>query len=241
MKFSLTHRCMIWILVAAVLPLWGASAHGQVDGDITDSNLTEAERRESTLLWLDTFLTESGLLEKEDIQKLREAVSQMSGTQLDQWLEETKPLREFVKSERWRETQRWLREYLRVQSAYSEEELEKLREDLVQADPSEMLAVLKRIQAKHDTLVWMQQAVERNRQVAVAERDAYIAQQSAAAQRQRATKPRNLPLFGGGLQQGAGQRPSTGYQVPGPIINSREMGRAAVWSEIWGPGFIIGF
>ncbi|MFO7906084.1 MAG: hypothetical protein ACQESR_04145 [Planctomycetota bacterium] len=241
MKFSLNHRCAIWILVAAALPLCGASAYGQVEGDITDPNLTEAERRDTTLLWLDTFLTESGLLRKEDMAKIRAAVSQMSGTQLDQWLEETEPLREFVRSDRWQETKQWLREFLRVQAVYSEEELEELRDDLVQADPSEMLAVLKQIQARHDTLVWMQQAVERNRGVAVAERDAYMAQQATAAKAERASKPRNLPLFGAGLNQGAGQKPSTGYQVPRSIINSREMARAAVWSDIWGPGFVIGF
>lgn len=241
MKFSLNHRCAIWILVAAAVPLWGASAYGQVGEDITDPNLTDAERRETTLLWLDTFLTESGLLRKEDIAKLREAVSQMSGTQLDQWLEETKPLREFVRSERWQETKQWLREFLRVQTVYSEEELEELRNDLVQADPSEMLAALKQIQARHDTLVWMHQAVERNRQVAVAERDAYMAEQAAATEAERASKPRNLPLFGSGLSRGAGQQTTTGYQVPRSIINSREMARAAVWSELWGPGFVIGF
>ena len=33
-----------------------------MSGDFTDANLTDMERRETALLWLDTFLTESDLL-----------------------------------------------------------------------------------------------------------------------------------------------------------------------------------
>lgn len=231
----------MWILSLAVSMLLTTSGFSQLGSDIADSNLTDAERRERTLLWLDTFLTESGLLEQGDIEQIREAVAQMSTTQLRDWLEQTQELREYVESEQWQRTKQWLREYLRVQAVYSDEQLEKLQNDLVQASPNEMLAILKRIQAKHDALSWMHQAAERNRDVEVAERDAYFAQQAAAteAARQRAAPPQQL--FGTGASGGAGQAPSTGYRVPQPIITSREVARATVWSEMWGPGFVIGF
>jgi hypothetical protein len=237
------YRSTRWLLICSALTLLVAPCWAQVgDRRFSDDNLTDAERRETTLLWLDSFLTESNLLRQEDISKIREAVSQMSPSQLREWLEQTKQLREYVESEQWQETKQWLREFLRVQAVYSDEELQKLRDEIVQADADQMLAILKRIQAKHDALVWMHQAAQRNRQVEVAERDAHVAQQSAAADAARASAAAvGGPLYGGGAAGGGARRPSVGYTVPRPLIDSREMSRAAVWSELWGPGFILGF
>ena len=243
MTRSLNHRRSIrWILLSATLALLATPSYGQIGTrDISDSNLTDAERRETTLLWLDTFLTESDLLRQDDMAKIRAAVAQMSPSQMQQWLEQTKTLRQYVEGERWQQTKQWLREFMRVQAIYSEQEIQKLRDEIVAADASQMLVILKRIQAKHDSLVWMHQAAQRNRMVEVDERDAYMAQQAVAAQAARMSTPGTVPLYGAGLGGGAGQKPSKGYQVPYPIINSREMARIAVWSELWGPGLLIGF
>ncbi len=243
MKRSLyTLRSVTLILLSAGMALLAAPAHGQIGGrDITDANLNDAERRETTLLWLNTFLSESELLRQEDMAKIRQAVAQMSPSQLAQWLEQTKQLRQYVEGEKWQETKRWLREFMRVQAIYSDKELQKLRDQIVQANANQMLAILKRIQAKHDSLVWMHQAAERNRQVEVDERDAYVAQQAAAAQAARGVPVPSAPLYGAGMAGGSGQKPGKGYMVPSPLINSREMARAAVWSELWGPGWLIGF
>ncbi len=236
------HRGVILMLLSAVMALLAAPAYGQIGNrDITDANLNDAERRETTLLWLNTFLSESDLLRKEDMDKIRQAVAQMSPSQLRQWLEQTKQLRQYVEGEKWQGTKQWLREFMRVQAIYSSQELQKLRTQIVQADANQMLAILKRIQAKHDALIWMHQAAERNRQVEVDERDAYIAQQAAAAQAARGVSSPNAPLYGGGMSGGSGQKPSKGYYVPSPLINSRELARVAVWSELWGPGLLIGF
>ncbi len=160
-------RLPLWMRLSATLLLVVLAAprvYGQVAGrDLTEMNLSDAERRESTLLWLNTFLTESDLLRQEDVDKIRQAVAQMSPSQLQRWLEQTKQLRTYVESEKWQQTKRWLREFMRVQAIYSEGEIQKLRDDIVRADADQMLAILKRIQAKYDSLVWMQQASERNR------------------------------------------------------------------------------
>ncbi len=215
---------------------------GQLGGrDLSDSNLTDAERRESTLLWLNTFLTESDLLKQGDVDKIRQAVAQMSPSQLERWLEQTKTLRIYVESEKWQSTKRWLREFMRVQAMYSDQEIQKLRDDIVRADADQLLAILKRIQAKHDSLVWMQQASERKRQIEVQTRDERLAAQASAAAAARVTPPSNVLLPGAAGGAGGATRPSSGYQVPGPLINSREMARAAVYSELWGPGWMIGF
>ena len=46
-------------------------------------------------------------------------------------------------------------EFLRVQAIYSDAEIEQLRDEVYAADADQMLAILKRIQAKHEALVWM--------------------------------------------------------------------------------------
>ena len=69
-----------------------------------------------------------------------------------------------MESEKWQDTKVWLREFLRVQKMYSDAEIAQLRTDLINADATQMLAILKRIQAKHDSMVWMHQASDKSRQ-----------------------------------------------------------------------------
>jgi hypothetical protein len=227
-------RLLAGVLFLAALSFLATPSFGQLG----DADLTDAELRDTTLLWLDQFLTETQLLRQEDLAKIRAGVEQMSPSQLRQWLEQTKQLREYVESERWQQTKVWLREFLRVQAIYSEEEIQGLRDEIVQADANQILAILKRIQSRHDALVWMRQAKERNREVEVMERDAYMAQQAVAADSARGA-PSPAPLYGAG--SGTAQKPSKGYGVPYRMIDSRTMSRAAVWAELWGPGFLIGF
>jgi alanyl-tRNA synthetase len=239
---SVIYRHVICILMGAVWSLVAVPSPAQITTDLSERNMSDADRRDATLLWLDSFLTDSDLLRSEDIAKIREAVRQMSPTQLQQWLEQTRQLREYVEGERWQETRRWLREFMRVQAIYSDQELQALRNEIVQADAQQMLAILKRIQARHDTLVWMHQASDRKRQVEVQERDARMAQQATLAEAARARSATAAAAAAvPGTAGGGAARPSTGFQSPGPLVTSREMARAAVWSELWGPGFIFGF
>ena len=104
-------RALLLLLVATATALAASSAWGQL---VDDPTLPVQERRDITLQWLDRYLTESQLLRREDMDKIRAAVEQMSSSQLEQWLEQTKDLRAYVESEKWQETKVWLREFLRV-------------------------------------------------------------------------------------------------------------------------------
>ncbi len=227
---------MVPVFIGLVLSL-ATSAMSQLTDD---TNLPIQERREITLQWLDRYLTESELLRKDDMDKIRAAVVQMSPSQLEQWLTQTKDLRAYVESEKWQQTKTWLRGFLRVQAMYSEVEIQQLRNDLVNADATQMLAILKRIQAKHDSLVWMHEAAEKSRQIAVLHRDETVAAQAAQATAS-AAQTGDVPLFGN-PQAGVprGNRNKSGYQTPGALINSRDMSRATVWAEVWGPIWFIG-
>jgi hypothetical protein len=164
----------------------------------------------------------------------------MSPSQLERWLAQTRDLRAYVESEQWQRTKEWLREFLRVQNIYSEAEIQQLRNEIVRADAEQMLAILKRIQSKHDSMLWMQQAAESSRQIALANREMDVAQQQAARAAAQ-SQTRTAPLFGTGLAGAQrGNRNRSGYQVPGPLITSREVARASVWAQTWGPVWYIG-
>jgi hypothetical protein len=228
---------MVSVFTGLMLSL-ATSASGQLTDD---TSLPIQQRRENTLEWLDRYLTESELLRKEDMDKIRAAAARMSPSQLEQWLTQTKDLRAYVESEKWQQTKTWLRGFLRVQAMYSDAEIQQLRNDLVNADAAQMLAILKRIQAKHDSLVWMHQAAEKSRQIAVIQRDETVATREIAQAMAAASKTGDAPLFGN-PQAGVprGNRNKSGYQTPGALINSRDMSRAAVWAEVWGPTWYIG-
>ncbi len=230
------------LLATPLLLLFHASVAFAQDPskDLSDPSLTSAERKEATRLWLDKYLTDSELMRTEDITKIREAVERMSPSQLERWLQSTEQLREYVESPQWQETKRWLKGFLRVQAIYSDAEIQQLRNDILNADADQMLAIMKRIQAKHESLVWMHQASEQTRAADVKQRNTNVAQQAAAASRSRSSSTANVPLFGSGAAKG--QKPSKGYQPPGPLINSRDVARATVWREAlggggWGAGF----
>jgi hypothetical protein len=237
-------RQVVWLTLALTCGLLLASrTHAQVTGGVPDiSGLTDVERRESTLRWLDAFLTETSLLRPEDMAQIREAVAGMSTSQLEQWLAQTKTLREYVEGEAWQRTKTWLREFLRVQNVYGEDELQRLRDQLVNAEADQMLAILKQIQARHDRLAWMHNAAEQKREFAVRGRDFSVAEQQAANRAARAAAPLELPPVGDTTAAAPGiNRVPRGTVIPSPLINSRDVARMAVWSEIWGGGWFFGF
>lgn len=224
------------LVVSCQVPISRAQTSSE---DLSDPSLTAEELKQGTLLWLDKYLADSALMSEEDTGMIREAVAKMSPTQLRKWLEETRELSERVESPEWQDTKRWLRGFLRVQAIYSDKEIEQLRRDIRNADADEMLAIMQRIQAKHQSLVRMHQASEQTRESQVQQRDATVAKQAAAAKSQP-SRPSSLPLFGSGFSQGKTR--SSGYQPPPPLINSRDVARGTVWTEVWGgsgwgPGF----
>jgi hypothetical protein len=228
-------RFPLWTLMIATMltvPCAAARAYGQASAsEAARQDVSQSERQEKVLRWLDNYLTDSVLMREEDMAKIREAVAQMTPSQLDQWLKQTQTLRDFVASSQWQATKRWLREFLRVQAIYSDAEIEQLRDEVFAADAEQMLAILQRIQAKHESMVWMHGVSEHNRQRDLQQRDAAMQRQAAASRSARSSTARSVPLFG---QSGvsSGSRSSSGYRPPPPLITSRDMARATVWREL---------
>ena len=106
--------------------------------------------------------------------------------------------------------------------------------------PSGLLVILKRIQAKHDSLVWMHQATERSRQLALAQwGNENAAAEEAARANQRAVVAAPAPPQPGKAQKG-GKANITGYVVPGGLITIGELAGVSVWRDAWGPMWFVG-
>ena len=225
------------VLCVAVVAAIAATPAAGGQGVGAGPNLSIQERRDLTLRWLDQYLTESDLLRKEDMNRIKVAVEQLTPSQLELWLGQTKDLRDFVESPKWQDTKVWLREFMRVQKMYSDAEIAKLRTELINADAAQMLAILKRIQSKHDSMVWMHQASDKSRQLSMRTREENIAAQEAAAAAARATTPvPSQPT----VAQSGGTRNRSGYQAPSGLITSRQVARVEVWAQAWGPMWFVG-
>ena len=55
-----------------------------------DAEPLPADLKRAALQWLDTYIRDSVLLEPAAVKEIRETVAQMTPSQLDQWLKETK-------------------------------------------------------------------------------------------------------------------------------------------------------
>ncbi len=223
------------ILLAITLALSpvGSTCGQAPTPNLADANLSDPDRQRETLDWLDTYMTGSDLMSRDDVAKIRAAVVQMSPSQLERWLKQTRDLRAYVESPQWQDTKKWLNGFLRVQAIYSDKEIQEFRQQLFDADPEQMLAMLQRIQAKHESMVWMHQAAGKSREIDVQARNAMVARQDSANNAARTSANRNIPLFGNAGGSSRGGKPDSGYRIPGPLIDSRTMAQWTVFQGVW--------
>jgi hypothetical protein len=225
---------MSLLLIGGSNPLttaWGQ----QSTVDLADEKVSDNERLRETLDWLDKYMVDSDLASPGSIEKVRATVAQLTPSQLEQWLIQTRRLRQYIESPEWQETRKWLRGYLKVQAVYSKEEIQAFRQRLFNADPDELLAMLQQIQAKHESMVWMHQASTQARSMDLKARNQRVARQdSINANAAQVAAQRSAPLFGNAMNAGgAGRKQDSGYRVPGPLIDSRSVASWAAFAGAW--------
>ena len=199
----------------------------------------DAERARRELLeWLDSYLRVELLFKKEDLRALRDKIGKMSDKELFDWLERTEEVRAALDSDEWRETREWLRDFLPAQAYYSQEDLDKMRQDAAKMSPDELMQLLEKIRNKHRQLTRMRQASDVERQASLTLQQNLARQQAqaqAAAARARRTH-NSYPLFGNN-QAHAVQKKYSGYSVPPPLITTREVAERAVYRAAGGRGW----
>jgi hypothetical protein len=157
------------------------------------------------LEWLDQYAVRQALFHPGDIEKLRTRVAAMSPMEAKKWWEESASRRELLDDPEWRETEKWLREFLRVQAIYSDDQIRELQAKAFQK--SEMSArslreVMDDITRKRRELAQGARQSDEIRKEMIAARDAFreenAREKEAARRRTAASYPASpTPNVGG--------------------------------------------
>lgn len=108
-----------------IVLVYSAGVASRASGQAADA----ADDQQRALQWLDRFAQTQVLFHEEDMKKLRAKVAAMSPEEASQWWKERAANREMLEGPRWQDTQNWLREFLRVQARYSDEEIRDFQSD----------------------------------------------------------------------------------------------------------------
>ena len=182
------------------------------------------------LQWLDRFSREQALFHEEDVKKLREKVEAMPPEEVAKWWQERTPQRELLDSPQWRETQTWLREFLRVQARYSDEDIRTFQSDAFSKarESAESLSdVLKKVMHYRQQLRAGSQAAEQTRQLQLAANQAFRQDQvrQREARWQRPAPQPNTP------------QPVTPRERPGrsnePLVDSLDVARWMMLNQLY--------
>jgi len=226
-----------WLLIAflAVTPMGfvpspiGAAENPSAGPPVTADGKTFEQRKQEALDWLDNYLRVQVLFEPEDIQAVRETVAQMNPEELEAWIERTSALRADLESPEWKETQAWLREFLRVQAIYTEDEIADFRAKVAKMSPTELRSLLADIEQRRREFSSVQASWQRTRQAAAAA----MQPMSRPAPTGTAVSPREpAPTFGQTYVAPARER---AYRYSRPLITSLDVAREAVYRSIF-PG-----
>jgi hypothetical protein len=112
--------------------------------------------RQQALKWIDTFSTQQVLFHRDDMARVRKEIEAANDAEAKQWWEETAEVRAALDGPKWKETQRWLKEFLKVQAIYSDEQIAQFRDEAssaVKTSPAEFLALLDSIEAERQRLI----------------------------------------------------------------------------------------
>ncbi len=82
-----------------------------------------ADVQKKALAWLDDFAVDQVLFHPKDVQKLHDKVAKMTPEEAAKWWDKTAEERKLFDSEDWQETRAWLKEFLKVQAIYSDEQI----------------------------------------------------------------------------------------------------------------------
>ena len=227
------------VAIAAWLSSPAVAADSQADPQAgVESPVDLDAQRKEILAWLDARLDTQVLFTREHFKKVRADVSGMPAEQLRTWLDKTEQVRAEMDSPQWRRTRKWVKEFLAVQAVYSDEQIEALRNKAARMSPGELLALMETVKEEHRAFIEGNAASERRRRARL------WAGQSAPAQQvivlRVASGGRSLST-GDSPYYGIGQRSKSQphhrarrYQVPPPLITSREVARIFVLRSLFG-------
>ena len=220
-----------WALSAFACLLLAAPAGAQSVAAADDSK--DGRAKAQALKWIDRFATVQVLFSVGDVKRLRKKVAKMTETEAAAWWDKSATHRELVESADWQETRRWLREFLRVQAIYSDEQVEYFQsEAFTKAEQSSrsLKEVMDEITTKRKELVAGHRSSEQMRQQQLEYRQAYLQDQVAAresAMKASAQRSASHPQS----QQPVVQREKR-RRTP-PLVSSLDVARWTMMRNFW--------
>ena len=151
------------------------------------------------------------------------------------WWEKTAKIREALDSDQWKDTREWLREFLRVQAIYSDEQVDEFREEAKLAaekeSPTEFKEILAEIQRRRANLRQASASDEAMRKQKLSVVQAFRKEEAAsrlAADKARMAAGAARPT----TTQPAVQPRAPRYSRP-PLVDSLDAARWGVMRGFW--------
>lgn len=223
------HVRVLRLLAIVVCAFWSAQARADVQAG-TAQTAPAGSAKQKALSWLDRYQKEQVLFDDREIARLRQKLADATPERAQQWLDETSEVRQILDGPEWRETRAWLKEFLKVQAIYSDEELEEFRRRAVTGSPKDLQKMLLAIEQQRATIAGRSADSARRRQQVLQINQAYtqaqFAQREAARRQARPATPTPRQA-----QPRSPVRPS--QNRPPPLVDSLDVARWSVLRSIY--------
>ena len=140
-----------WLFAAIVCAASSGWAEAAVPPETAKTDVA-ASPRQTALNWLSDFQKKQVLFNDREITRIRQKLVDAPPERVEQWLAETKDVRQILDSPEWQETRAWLKEFLKVQAIYSDKELAEFRDKALTGPPQDLKKMLLAIEQQRATI-----------------------------------------------------------------------------------------
>ena len=109
---------------------------------VPDSEVQLRAERTEARTWLGELKNRQVLFEADVLDELQEVLQRLPDKDFQAWQVESELLRKGFDTPEWKATEQWLKDFLKVQAFYTDEELLKFQQSLRELTPNETLIVL---------------------------------------------------------------------------------------------------
>lgn len=189
--------------------------------------------KKQVLAWFDNYAEKQVLFHDDDIARLRKELADDTPEEAAKWWSKTAKIRAALDSKEWSDTREWLREFLKVQAIYSDEQIAEFQKEATEAvkkeSPKEFTEILADVERRRSNLrqASANDAELRKQKLSVVE----AFHQEEAASRLAADRARAAAAPAASSQQPVQPR-SPRYSRP-PLINSLDAARWSVMRGFW--------
>lgn len=192
------------------------------------------QHRNELLRWLDEELYYHVLFKPADVDELRTRIDEMSPTALDEYYRQTARLRELMQTQEWQIVNRFYSYFRSLDDVFTPEQRQELARGPARLMPQDLMRLMNVLVDRYLKSQNAMAASQLQRQSSMATRANFLADQDRMRTYalQSAANRANRNYFAG-YTPGSRVIRRDQYQVPGPLITSREMARLVVFRNLW--------